>query len=83
MFIKTKDYRLINSDRVSYFEFLPYLNADKADIVAYIDSKCFTIFSGDASEAKYAFYLITDDLADNKKKIFDFDSYFNKELDYD
>ena len=59
MFISTSDHRLINSDHISYFELVPYLNADKADLLAHLDNKAFIIFTGTAAETKNAY----DDLA--------------------
>jgi hypothetical protein len=72
MFIKTVDNRLINADKVVYFEIVPYLNTDKANINAYTEEKSLTIHTDTATNANKAFTDLIDALVADRIKLFDF-----------
>lgn len=72
MFIKTQGQRLINSDKVYYFELMPSLNTDQAYIEAYMPgNKTFVIFSGTVTEAQRVFCAIADKLSAKDTAVFD------------
>ncbi len=72
MFIKTQEQRLINSDKVYYFELIPSLNTDQAHIEAYLPgNKTFIIFSGNIAEAQRVFCAIADKLSAGDTAVFD------------
>ena len=74
MYIRTKENRLFNVDRVDYFEITPYLNCDKANIDAYLPEGHFVLFTGTCAETKKAFQDLLDALSSNRLTIFDFTS---------
>ena len=79
MFIRTKDQRLINTDKVDYFEILPYLNEDKAELVATIGDKVFSVFIGTTLETEVTFNSLAFDIEKGDRALVNFDNYFNKE----
>ena len=73
MFIRIATDRLINSEKVIYFELVPYLNVDKARIEACLArDKSFIIFEGTMYETQTAFCELADALTAKDKTLFDF-----------
>ena len=76
MFIRTKDDRIINADKVIYFEIITSLNTDGAQIDANLaGNKTFKIFDGPAAVAKTIFCKLADALSDGTKTMFDIKDY--------
>ena len=79
MFIKLENDRILNADKVIYFELIPSLNTATAQIDAQLSgNKLIRIFAGEAAATRKVYCALANALSDGTKTVFDPKEYLTE-----